>query len=180
MEIENKLLKFRQESNLRTPKKEETSMSFFGILKYISDNVFQSNNERSNENFKSFTDSRKVPRDAGVRPRLTKRRTLEKIDEVDEHLAHSEIETNETIPKLNYIQIALKTLLWLVLFAIFIKLEFGVVYFVVSLIIIIYMNTNIGNKQRGLSAYSVFNPNLERIHGTLTPEQVEKSIIGSF
>jgi hypothetical protein len=74
-----------------------------------------------------------------------------------------------------YINLVLKISLWSILWIIFIKIEFGVVYFIVSLLIIIYLSTGQRNRSK-LSAYSVFNPNLERIEGTFTAEHVEKAI----
>ncbi|XP_041354880.1 SAYSvFN domain-containing protein 1-like [Gigantopelta aegis] len=71
----------------------------------------------------------------------------------------------------------LKVVLWFVLWAIFLELQFGAVYFVVSLLFIIYRTTRTGPKKTGdLSAYSVFNPNCERIDGTFTAEQFEKEL----
>jgi Mg2+/citrate symporter len=75
-----------------------------------------------------------------------------------------------------YVNLVLKISLWSIIWIIFIKIEFGVVYLIVSLLIIIYLNTGQRNKSK-LSAYSVFNPNLKRIEGTLTAEHAEKFII---
>jgi hypothetical protein len=82
--------------------------------------------------------------------------------------------------KLNFIKILLHFLLWLSLFIIFIRIEFGLVYFVCSLLVIIYLNTNVKRRKGFLSAYSVFNPNVERLPGQLTSEQLEKSLIRGF
>lgn len=81
--------------------------------------------------------------------------------------------------RLRLIKIALKFFLWATLFALFIKLEFGIVYFVVSLLVLVYLNT--GRRAPGTkSAYSVFNPNVERIQGQLTAEQLEKNLMRPF
>lgn len=63
-----------------------------------------------------------------------------------------------------------------------IKIEFGAVYFVISLLIFIYYNTRSGPKKKGeISAYSVFNPDCQSIDGTLKAEQFEKEIMyGAF
>jgi len=74
----------------------------------------------------------------------------------------------------------LKLILWLILFLIFIKLEFGLVYFIISLILVIYLNTSKNKKKGVFSVYSVFNPNLERLNGTFTSDHVEKSIRNTF
>lgn len=71
----------------------------------------------------------------------------------------------------------LKVILWFILWGLFIELEFGAVYFVISSLYIIYANTRTGPKADGsLSAYSVFNPNYERLEGTFTSEQFEKEL----
>ncbi|XP_042540147.1 SAYSvFN domain-containing protein 1 [Dipodomys spectabilis] len=72
----------------------------------------------------------------------------------------------------------LKVLLWLVLLGLFVELEFGLVYFVLSLFYWMYVGTRgPGEKQEGeKSAYSVFNPGCEAIQGTLTAEQLEREL----
>ena len=89
--------------------------------------------------------------------------------------------------RLYLIRLSLKVALWAVLWAIFIRIEFGAVYFVVSLLVIICLNTRTGAKHRnrqrgthGLSAYSVFNPNLERLPGQITSEQLERNLVQMF
>ncbi|KAM5262987.1 SAYSvFN domain-containing protein 1 [Ctenodactylus gundi] len=72
----------------------------------------------------------------------------------------------------------LKVLLWLVLLGLFVELEFGQAYFVLSLFYWMYVGTRgPGEKQAGeKSAYSVFNPGCEAIQGTLTAEQLEHEL----
>ncbi|GAB1862728.1 hypothetical protein CAJAP_03807 [Camponotus japonicus] len=68
-------------------------------------------------------------------------------------------------------------LLWITLYAIALKYEFGAVYFVLSALLFICLNTRSGPKRRGEpSAYSVFNPNCEAIEGTLDASQFEREI----
>ena len=88
-------------------------------------------------------------------------------------------ETAEETNTIRFIKFLLQFTLWSTLLAIFVKLEFGVVYIVVSSLVLLYLNTNIG-KRKGVSAYSVFNPNVERLPGQLTAEQLEKSLIRGF
>ncbi|XP_038616793.1 SAYSvFN domain-containing protein 1 [Tachyglossus aculeatus] len=73
----------------------------------------------------------------------------------------------------------LKVLLWLVLLGLFVELEFGLPYFVLSLFYWIYVGTRgPGEKKEGeWSAYSVFNPGYEAIQGTLTAEQLERQLL---
>ncbi|KAL8183707.1 UNVERIFIED_CONTAM: hypothetical protein K2H54_049322 [Gekko kuhli] len=72
----------------------------------------------------------------------------------------------------------LKFLLWLVLLGLFVELEFGLPYFVLSMFYWIYVGTRgPGERQNGeKSAYSVFNPGCEAIQGTLTAEQLEREL----
>uniref|UniRef100_A0A8D2IU09 SAYSVFN motif domain containing 1 n=1 Tax=Varanus komodoensis TaxID=61221 RepID=A0A8D2IU09_VARKO len=72
----------------------------------------------------------------------------------------------------------LKFLLWLVLLGLFVELEFGLPYFVLSMFYWIYVGTR-GPEERQTgekSAYSVFNPGCEAIDGTLTAEQFEREL----
>ncbi|XP_044264086.1 SAYSvFN domain-containing protein 1 [Tribolium madens] len=67
--------------------------------------------------------------------------------------------------------------LWIVLYVIFIEFQFGTVFFIVSAIVFMYVNTRTGPKKVGeVSAYSVFNKNCESINGTLKAEQFEREI----
>ncbi|XP_057296772.1 SAYSvFN domain-containing protein 1-like [Hydractinia symbiolongicarpus] len=66
--------------------------------------------------------------------------------------------------------------LWFSLLLFFIEIEFGAVYFIVSLTIIMYFSMKKG-KSNGPSAYSVFNKDCERIDGTFTAEQFEQQMI---
>ena len=53
------------------------------------------------------------------------------------------------------------------LYRIFLKYNFGAVYFMITIIALIFLN--LGQRKPGeLSAYSVFNPNQERILGTMS------------
>jgi len=87
---------------------------------------------------------------------------------------------NATWKKEDILKLGLLAFLYLILFALFIKLEFGVVYFLVSSILMMYFNTGDRKKRTGLSAYSVFNPNMERIQGTVTADQLQNNMLGRF
>eukprot|EP00920_Eleutheroschizon_duboscqi_P038230 GHVT01091467.1.p1 GENE.GHVT01091467.1~~GHVT01091467.1.p1 ORF type:complete len:170 (-),score=12.58 GHVT01091467.1:230-739(-) len=70
-----------------------------------------------------------------------------------------------------------KVILWFLLWGLFIELEFGAVYFCLSLLFVVYTSMKPKSRKEGeLSAYSVFNPNCERIDGTLTAEQFETEL----
>ncbi|KFD55093.1 hypothetical protein M514_04011, partial [Trichuris suis] len=70
------------------------------------------------------------------------------------------------------------TLLWLLLLSVAIYAEFGCVYALLSAFVILWLNTSRRKKpneaqQHQLSAYSVFNPNCERLPGQITAEHFE-------
>ncbi|KAL5008102.1 hypothetical protein ScPMuIL_013683 [Solemya velum] len=74
------------------------------------------------------------------------------------------------------LKLSLKIALWATLWFVFIENGFGAVFFVLSLLVIIYKNTGTVKDKNGLSAYSVFNPNFEQLEGTLTAEQFEREL----
>lgn len=69
----------------------------------------------------------------------------------------------------------LKVLLWLVLLGLFVELEFGLPFFVISLFYWIYegLRSPAAREPGELSAYSVFNPDCQPLLGSLTAEQLE-------
>lgn len=68
-------------------------------------------------------------------------------------------------------------IIWLTLYAIALKLQFGAVFFIISSLIGIYLNTRTRPRKEGeVSAYSVFNENCVSIDGTLKAEQFEREI----
>ncbi|XP_015440007.1 PREDICTED: uncharacterized protein LOC107194818 [Dufourea novaeangliae] len=78
---------------------------------------------------------------------------------------------------LKKVMYALYFLLWATLYVIAIEFEFGAVYFVLSTLIFIWVNTHSRPKKPGeLSAYSVFNPECKAIEGTLDASQFEREI----
>lgn len=71
--------------------------------------------------------------------------------------------------------ILLKVLLWLVLQGLFVELEFGLPFFVISLFYWLYegLRSPAAREPGELSAYSVFNPDCQPLLGSLTAEQLE-------
>ena len=67
-------------------------------------------------------------------------------------------------------------LLWLIGYLLFLEFEFGIVYLTSSIIGVIFCN--LGKREKGtLSAYSVFNPNFERLEGTFTSDDFERTVL---
>ncbi len=88
-------------------------------------------------------------------------------------LGHHLIDSHFAIPMSRI----LKVILWFILWGLFIELEFGAVYFVISLMFVIYFTMRSGSRKQGEpSAYSVFNPGCEQLDGTLTAEQFESEL----
>ncbi|KYN26973.1 PREDICTED: uncharacterized protein LOC108757715 [Trachymyrmex cornetzi] len=99
----------------------------------------------------------------------------EDVQEVDVQEEDNTQESQSTV--LKRVIYLLYFLLWATLYMIALEYEFGAVYFVLSALIFICLNTRSGPKRRGEpSAYSVFNPNCEAIEGTLDASQFEKEI----
>jgi hypothetical protein len=74
-----------------------------------------------------------------------------------------------------YTTLILKVILWAILWGLFIELEFGAVYFVISLLFVIYASLRTGPRS-GPSAYSVFNENFETLEGTFTAEEFDNQM----
>lgn len=135
--------------------------------------------EKINGFFENLTKRKPKPSDT-VMPEPEP--TPEELEElVPEEECDSETTENEsTLFQCTYVDMAYYSLwfmLWLTLYIIFIKLQFGSVYFIVSALIAMYVNTRTGPRKRNeVSAYSVFNKDCESIPGTLKAEQFEREI----
>lgn len=98
------------------------------------------------------------------------------VEDVEHILSEDNIQESKStlITKVVYV---LYFLLWAILYVIAVEYQFGAVYFVLSALVFICLNTRSGPKQQDEpSAYSVFNPNCEAIEGTLDASQFEREI----
>ncbi|XP_045776304.1 uncharacterized protein LOC123874825 [Maniola jurtina] len=87
------------------------------------------------------------------------------------------VEENQESWRYFILKWSIYAIIWLTLYTIFLQLQFGAVFFVVSILIGICLNTRTRPKKKGeVSAYSVFNANCVSIDGTLKAEQFEKEI----
>ncbi len=84
--------------------------------------------------------------------------------------------SSESKPTAWYI-LVLKVVLWLLLWGLFIEVEFGAVFVVLSAMYFVYASLK-GSRRKSWepSAYSVFNKDFEAIEGTLTAEQFEREL----
>lgn len=95
----------------------------------------------------------------------------------DESLKENCDTDSETKPRNSWWMTGLKIILWLLMWGFFIEVEFGLVYLVVSGLVFIVVSLQGSRRAPGkLSAYSVFNKNLEAIEGTLSAEQFEREL----
>lgn len=85
-----------------------------------------------------------------------------------------EIESKSSI--INWKILVIKFLIWLTLFVIFIRLEFGAIYFIISLLYFMWSSLDSRRRRNQLSAYSVFNPNFEKIQGTFSAEDYDRQL----
>ena len=105
-----------------------------------------------------------------------KRRRSFSVPQYSSHHMHRE--ENDETQCLNEWQLTvLRWILWAVMFAIFIEMEFGTVFFVLSLFYFIYLSLRYSRRKPWEpSAYSVYNKNCEAIDGSLTAEQFEREL----
>ena len=75
------------------------------------------------------------------------------------------------------LRVFLKFILWCSCFGFFVQINFGSVFFIISLFYFMYVSMKSGTRKPWEpSAYSVFNDNCEAIDGTLSGEQFEKEL----
>ncbi|CAF3355614.1 unnamed protein product [Rotaria socialis] len=94
-----------------------------------------------------------------------------------EEVEENEQEKEEEETSINSWQIILlKFFVWLTLLLIFIRLEFGAIYFIISLLYVMWSSLGRRRERNQLSAYSVFNPNFEKIQGTFSAEDYDRQL----
>ncbi|EGI66790.1 PREDICTED: uncharacterized protein LOC105144804 [Acromyrmex echinatior] len=158
-------VKERLEAYRRKKRRQEMMESIKNIMR----NIFSWNREIRIEKFEESMKEEQV--------KLCKQSVdvEEDVQEVDVQEEDNTQESQSTV--LKRVIYLLYFLLWATLYMIALEYEFGAVYFILSALIFICLNTRSGPKRRGEpSAYSVFNPNCEAIEGTLDASQFEKEI----
>jgi len=118
-----------------------------------------------------------------LRQRLTASNSNEEVQKVSDstdvseeaELISPEEEAKVEWTAIDWAIVAIKVLVWVCLQVVFVKIEFGAVFFLFTCIFL--MLTNMGKRRSGeMSAYSVFNPNCESIQGTFTAQQLERGM----
>lgn len=85
--------------------------------------------------------------------------------------------TEQNERSLRWLILFLKLLFWLVLWGFFVQIEFGTVFFILSMFYWVYVSMQAGSRKPWEpSPYSVFNENCEAIDGTLNAEQFEREL----
>ena len=85
--------------------------------------------------------------------------------------------TEQNERSLHWLIFFLKLLFWLVLWGFFVQIEFGTVFFILSMFYWVYVSMQAGSRKPWEpSPYSVFNENCEAIDGTLNAEQFEREL----
>ncbi|KAL6978198.1 SAYSvFN domain-containing protein 1 [Sarracenia purpurea var. burkii] len=85
---------------------------------------------------------------------------------------------NSVEESFNWIKFTVSVVVWICLFWYSVYIEFGAIFFILSCFYVIWTNTRTRpRKPNEISAYSVFNPNCERIGGTLDAKQLESEMI---
>ncbi|KAJ8673491.1 hypothetical protein QAD02_004753 [Eretmocerus hayati] len=104
---------------------------------------------------------------------------VEDKDDLESMISEESIDFSPPPPSIlcSWTMCCLYLVLWVTMYIIAIQIEFGAVFFIISALIFIIVNTRSGPKKKGeVSAYSVFNPDCQSIDGTLKAEQFEREI----
>lgn len=163
----------RRRKELVENTKEKIRKSKDKIVNFLIPQVFlDMTKDRSEEEVLLIENEEQIPQ---------KFQPLQTEDPSDITSEASELESLEDEPKESWQYFAIKwsigSIIWLSLYMYFLQIQFGAVFFVVSVLIGICVNTRTTPKKRGeVSAYSVFNENCVSIDGTLKAEQFEKEI----
>lgn len=171
--MEDKLESYRLRKR-RLEKVQSIKEKFF---KMLTINTSQSNPSETSVNIEVTTDEIRFNRYLTVFTYQKK-----EIDDDDNQSMSTDTDIMETTSSssrswLTYVTWMVYFLIWATLYAIAVELKFGSVYFMLSLLIGICINTRV--KPRGkkeASAYSVFNENCEAIDGTFKAEMFEKQL----
>lgn len=99
---------------------------------------------------------------------------------LDSESESGDIESS-VVQGVNWLRVIQYIIVWTGMFAYAVYIEFGAVFILLSGFYFIWANTRTDpRKPDEVSAYSVFNPNCERIQGTLDAETLEKEMKYGF
>lgn len=102
----------------------------------------------------------------------------ESIDTTEFSETESVIEDSPESWKYFIIKWVICSFVWILLYLYFLSLQFGAVFFGISLLIGICLNTRTKPKKKGeISAYSVFNKDCTSIDGTITAEKLQREML---
>ncbi|KAM3960513.1 SAYSVFN motif domain containing 1 [Aphomia sociella] len=163
----------RRRKELIDNTKEKIEKSKQTLIKFLIPKIFTNMEKEKKDDVVVLLQNEEPPPDLPLQP---------EDPAVEEPTEESELESfaEEKQESWRYfiIKWLIYSLTWLTLYIFFLKIQFGAVFFVLSVLIGIYFNTRTRPKKKGeVSAYSVFNENCVSIDGTLKAEQLEREIM---
>ena len=172
-DIKDRLAVYRNQKGSQGTKEEKELNTDKPIVdQYLSDPILQT--EKVDSSHVTKLDSTKHDSPTNTKNSSPPDHHLQSRDAIEER------DEDKSTPT-SWLILTLKVLLWCLLQGFFIEIEFGVAFFITSLLYLMYafMRGGGGGRRRRpweLSAYSVFNRNCERIEGTLGAEQFEQEL----
>ncbi|XP_041969941.1 SAYSvFN domain-containing protein 1 isoform X2 [Aricia agestis] len=163
---EYRTLKRRKELIDKTKEKLEKTKD--KVLDFLTPKMFKDMEKRQEEEVLLLEDEEHEE----IMRNPTMEETVEEIEEEPE-IEEIPVSWRYVITKWTIILI-----IWLALYAYFLKVQFGAVFFGISLLVFICVNTRTRPKKRGeVSAYSVFNKGCRSIDGTTKAEDLQKQML---
>jgi len=104
--------------------------------------------------------------------------SLQSLPQSESTIDEEELEANLFDCKpYDLLLLSLKVLIYITCQTIAYLVQFGAVFFAISVLVFICTNLSTKSKTKGqLSAYSVFNPNCQPIHGTVSAKDLENQL----
>lgn len=175
-EVENKLLEFRAKQN----KAKKPENSILSQPKSISNWILRRKNTNKNETSEMSDPENSADTDLLLRAN-SQNQTLNDSDLEDSYTVESDDQIDrkpiQCFDKRDWPILLLKVGIYVVGQILAIILEFGAVFFSISLLIFICTNLRNRKRRKGeMSAYSVFNPGCKPIEGTVNADQLQGQI----
>ncbi|XP_023015494.2 SAYSVFN motif domain containing 1 [Leptinotarsa decemlineata] len=154
------------------------------LAEYRARKALEEKPKTSRKLFSFFSKTKECDKDKELKKKLLDENDVDEPDSKtlisSDNDLESDVDVDDSLNCCTYTDLfyyGLCLALWATLWYIFIKLQFGTVYFLTSGLVGIYLNTRTRPKVKGeVSAYSVFNKDCKSIDGTLKAEQFEREI----
>ncbi|XP_054153571.1 uncharacterized protein LOC128952238 [Oppia nitens] len=177
--LETKLREFRSNKLKSTSRQQQSSLNVSNIFRslrrrFISSSQVEDSSDKMSERVELLANEWTTTSDS---EELLAADSDIVID--DEEVADEDIDSKSLFGcnKYDWIVLSVKVLIYLLLQIIAFLLQFGAVFFSIALLVFICTNLSNRSKQKGeLSAYSVFNPNCQPIHGTVSAKDLQNQM----